>query len=300
MRCMASLTRRDFGRTCATLGAIAAPVPVLARLSLPGADRDAAPDSVTPACLPFELREQFQVVVPGSIGSIDRLKLLVDTGSIPSMIDRRIARKLGLAVGSSETVAFGDRSRVHLVTLPSVVLGPMRAHKILAHVGDLSFLHGIDAIIGVDVLLQSSFRIDYAARAMSFGPVIARGPSLPLEVTPPFLTVNLTFAGRPFRLLVDTGSRRLMLFQRRVRDRLPVMNVDGERVIYHASGATRFHCVTLPDLNAGGFPIARIEGLLSDAPVDGYPAGIDGVLGVRALASRLAEFDFERARFGFQ
>ena len=36
------------------------------------------------------------------------------------------------------------------------------------------------------------------------------------------------------------------------------------------------------------------------APVDDYPSGIDGVLGVRVLALKGADLDFERGRFGFR
>ena len=57
--------------------------------------------------------------------------------------------------------------------------------------------------------------------------------------------------------------------------------------------------VTLPRVTAGGVTLDHLEGFLSDAPMDGYPSGIDGVLGVRVLASKRASFDFERNRFAF-
>jgi hypothetical protein len=241
------------------------------------------------------LREQYQIVLPGAIGPLERLNLLIDTGSIPSMVDRRVAKKLGVDVQQSEIVAFGEKSHVLLAALPSIRLGPMRADAVAAGVGDLSFLHGVDAIIGLDVLSRSSFSIDYGAREITFGPVVASEPTVRLEITPPFLTVRLGLAGRPIRLLVDTGSRRLILFER-----LPRLPVHGEQVIYHISGTSHLHRVLLPPLDAGGTVVEHLEAFMSDAPVDGYPPEIDGVLGIRALASKQAEFDFERSRLGFR
>jgi hypothetical protein len=120
-----------------------------------------------------------------------------------------------------------------------------------------------------------------------------------LESTPPFLTVQLAISGRPVRLLVDTGSRRLVLFEHRVHDRLPPMQHHGELLMYHVSGTSRLDRVILPVLAVGGSIINRAEGFLSDAFVDQYPAGIDGVLGIRAIAAKHADFDFERGRLAF-
>jgi hypothetical protein len=258
--------------------------------------------SKEPASTPlkFELREQYQIVVPGAIGLLKRLNLLIDTGSIPSMVDRRVAKKLGLDVRESEIVAFGKKSHVLTTVLPSIILGPLRADAVTSGVGDLSFLHGVDAIIGLDVLSRSSFSIDYEAQQLTFGSLVAREPTVRLEITPPFLTVQLTLGGRPVRLLVDTGSRRLVLFEHRVNDRLPRLRHHGEQLLYHISGISRLDRVFLPPLDAGGSTIEHVEGFMSNAPVDNYPPQIDGVLGIRVLALEGAEFDFERSRFGFR
>ena len=264
----------------------------------PWRDDDAGERSATPVS--FELRESFQIVVRGAIGPFAGLRFLIDTGSIPSMVDRQIARRLGVGVQDSRLVAFGEKTHILSSVLPCIRLGPLRADAIAAGVGDLSFLHGVDAIIGLDVLSRSSFSIDYEARQMSFGPMVSHAPTVRLEINSPFLTVQLAIAGQPVRLLVDTGSKRLVLFEQRVRGRLPRLPVTGELVMYHISGASKLRRVRLPPVSANGFAIERLEGFLSDAPVDGYPAEIDGVLGMRALARKGAEFDFERGRLGFR
>jgi len=111
---------------------------------------------------------------------------------------------------------------------------------------------------------------------VSFGPLAATEPKVRLEVTGPFLSVQLALAGRPVRLLVDTGRRRVVLFERRVRGRLPHLLVHGDQVLYHISGTSQLHRVCLPRLDAGGTTIEHLEGLISDEPVDGYPPEIHG------------------------
>jgi predicted aspartyl protease len=252
------------------------------------------------SCTPlrFKLREQYQIVVQGSIGSLEHLNLLIDTGSIPTMVDWRVARKLGLQFQA--VVTFGEKTRDLKTLLPSVRVGSLSVDALTAGAGDLAFMNGVDAIMGLDVLTRSSFRIDYGTRELTFGPLPPREPAARIEFTPPFLTVELAIAGRPVRFLVDTGTRHFVLFERRVHGRLPHFPLRGEKVVYHLSGASRLRRVTLSALDINGKAIEHLEGPLSDALVDDYPPGIDGVLGVRAIASRQAEFDFERNRLAFQ
>ena len=248
--------------------------------------------------LKFRLRDGYQVIARGAIGPLDGLNLLIDTGSYPSMVDDRIAKQLHLEIHQAETVVFDRRIRILSAILWNLRVGPILADTVLASVGDLSYLGvpNVDAIIGLDVLTRSSFSIDYDHRVLTFGSMAAGDSSLHLEVIPPFLTVRLSFDGHPVRLLVDTGSRHIVLFGQRVSDRFGNLRVRGDKLLYHMAGTSRLQRVVLPRLEAGSLTITGLEGLLSDANVDHYPPDIDGILGVRAIASRRADFDFERNR----
>ena len=259
----------------------------------------AAAQAANLSLLEFELFEHYQIVARGAMGPLERLKFLIDTGSNPTVVDRRLAKKLSGSVQGRDSVAFGQKSQILTTVVPDIRLGPIRVQALTVGVGDLSFLHGVDAIVGLDVLSRASFSIDYQARRLLFGPVAARQPSVQLEVTPPFLTIQIALAGQQFRLIVDTGSRRLVLFERRVHDRLPSLPTHGALLLYHMSGTSRLNRVLLWHLDVGGWTMDRVEGFISDAPLDGYPAGIDGVLGLRVLASKRADFDFERSRLAF-
>src|SRR5450432_1779775 len=149
--------------------------------------------------LKFELIEQYKIVVRGSIGPLEGLRLMIDTGANPSMVDRRVAKKLALHVEEGEFVAFGKKARVLTTVLPNIRLGTLHADAVPAGVGDLSFLNGVDVIVGLDVLSRGSFSIDYGERRLEFGPVLAREAGVRLEATPPFLTVQLAVAGQSFR-----------------------------------------------------------------------------------------------------
>ena len=252
--------------------------------------------------LKFGLRDGYQVIAQGAIGALDGLNVLIDTGSIPGMVDARICKKLGLEVRRGEIVTFGHKTCVRSTTLPDVKVGPIRADAVFVGIADLSFLGvpHVDAIIGLDVLTRSSFSIDYERRLLTFGSILARDPSMHLDVTPPFLTVQVELDGHPFCLLVDTGSKDVVLFKRRLRGRLSNLLVLGDKLLYHVGGVSRLQRVLLPHVEAGDRTIVGLEGFLSNADVDGYPSDVDGILGVRAIASRRADFDFERNRLGWQ
>src|SRR5262249_21373407 len=49
-----------------------------------------------PAIVPFKLYHDYIIVVRGSIGPLQGLNLLLDTGANPAAVERRLARKLRL------------------------------------------------------------------------------------------------------------------------------------------------------------------------------------------------------------
>lgn len=152
--------------------------------------------------------------------------------------------------------------------------------------------------VAVSILGRSSFSIDYDRRVLIFGSIAAGDSNLHLNVVPPFLTVQVSFGGHPFRLLVDTGSRHIVLFQQRVSGRVSNLRVRGDKLLYHMAGTSRLQRLVLPPLEAGSLTIRGLDALLSTADVHHYPSSIDGILGVRSIAARRVDFDFERNRLG--
>jgi hypothetical protein len=250
----------------------------------------------TVAEVPFELYQHHLIVTKGSIGPLNGLSLLIDTGTIPSMVDVRIARKLQLQAEPSTLVAFGQRVAIQSTVLNGFRIGALQTGPVPAGVSDLSYLEGvrIDAIVGLDVLARTSFSIDYRKHVLSFSPGGRDESVAPLELAWPFMTVQMTIAGQQVRLLVDTGSSDLVLFKSKMPSALADAPWRGDKTVQYASGAARLQRLNLRQVRLGARVWDKLPAWALDRVPDGYPPSIDGVLGVLALDCERVQFDFER------
>jgi predicted aspartyl protease len=254
--------------------------------------------------VPFDLVQQHFIVAKGSIAGMHDLGLLIDTGTIPSMVDQRIAKKLGLRAQPSKLVAFGQTIDVNAAVLAGLHVGPLEPGEVPVFIGDLSYLRGalrydIDGIVGLDILIRRSFGIDYKAHTLSFGPSERESAVAPMKVVWPFLTVELVVAGQSMQLLVDTGSRELVLFKSHMSPALMPVPWRGEVVIRHAAGLTSMQRYELHQVTLGDQHWDTLSGFVLDASTKEYPPGIDGVLGVMSLGGKRVRFDLERHELGW-
>jgi Aspartyl protease len=250
----------------------------------------------TVAEVPFELYQRHLIVTKGSIGPLNGLSLLIDTGTIPSMVDVRIARKLHLQAEPSMFVAFGQAVAIQSTVLNGFRIGAVQTGPVPAGVSDLSYLEGvrIDAIVGLDVLARTSFSIDYRKRVLRFSPSGQEESVAPLELVWPFVTVRMTIAGQQVRLLVDTGSSDLVLFKSKMPAALSDPPWRGDKTVRYASGVARLQRLNLRQVRLGVRVWDKLPAWALDRGLDGYPPSIDGVLGVLALNCERVQFDFER------
>lgn len=251
--------------------------------------------------VPFELYQHHLIVTKGSIGPLNGLSLLVDTGTIPSMVDVRIARKLRLQAEPSMLVAFGQSVAIHSTLVNGFRIGALQTGPVPAGVSDLSYLEGVrvDAIVGLDVLARTSFTIDYRKHVLRFSPGGREESVAPLELAWPFVTVRMTIAGQEVRLLVDTGSREVVLFKSRMPAALSGAPWRGDKTVRYASGVARLLRLDLRQVGLGAHVWDRLPAWAIDRAPDGYPPSIDGVLGVLALDCQRVQFDFERNELGW-
>ncbi len=249
--------------------------------------------------LPLKLYGQHLIVVQGSIGTLQKRNLVIDTGAYPSMIDRAVAKKLHLT-GQDENLDAMDRTlKRAAVTVPSVDLGPIHVAQVRSLVSDLSaaseiFGVRIDALIGLDVLAHSSFRIDYAAQKIYFGPIDPLPSSAHFQLADRKLCVELRAGTRSLRLLVDTGAEKLVLFAQHLTGLAAPMaqarqfrNVGGNFTLREV----RFDRLQLGDTNVASQPI-----FISDA-TNMPPYSFDGFLSTAQF--RQVAFDFERQEFSW-
>ena len=275
---------------------ILADLPVAAR-SLPAADPEAK--------IPFKLYGGYTIVARGSIAGLNHLNFIIDTGAVPSVVDLKVARKLRLQGQVEPLSLFSQTIETRRVTLPGLELGPIDTGPLQVIVGDLASFESrlgvrVDGMIGLDVLARQDFVVDYEAGTIAFGtaPGNTRGPldpaetSVPFELGPGYAVVSLDVEGHPYRLMVDTGARSLILFAPRVRDRLAGLHKLSERVIGNAGGTFALTEVVLPEASLGTVHLnaQRVALMEGEAPTG---VDLDGLLGVRSLGVRRLGFDFE-------
>jgi hypothetical protein len=242
--------------------------------------------------LSFDLVSNFEVVVHGQIGELDGLRFILDTGSSYSVIDRRVADRIGLHRRPGRVFNYDRDLAIEWADIPDVRIGPMRVAGIpmmVAKLADISeFAENADGIIGLDVLSRAQkIAIDYQRRRISFELDEGCGSALSTLKT---LVVTVAIQGVPMRLLVDTGLRYVLLYKDRLSSALPHLRIEGEPrdAVFGRLPATQ---VNLPGVQVFG-PQAVTPVFLIEGPGKIGLDGIDGYLGPASLHARRLELDF--------
>ncbi len=179
--------------------------------------------------VPFRLYRDYAIVVRGSIGNLSNLNFLIDTGAVPSVLDRRIARKLRLAGTLGKLSVFTQKLDTEHSNAPNVQLGQLHADALPVVVRDLSFAEQalgtrVDAMIGFDLLGQSAFTIDYVSKKTVFGPIDASLAAIPYQSRPGLRCRNANSAAAASSSGGHGCQRSHLLWER--GSRLPVSNPD--------------------------------------------------------------------------
>jgi predicted aspartyl protease len=246
--------------------------------------------------IPIQLYRDYLVVVEGSIGDLEKLTFIIDTGAYPSMIDQRIATALGLRETDGKVALVNRNVQAKLATLPFVRVGPARVESVSVLVQDLSSIEKrlgrrIDAVVGLDVLGKNSFSINYSTKRLRFGPVQQTRSTVSFEAGTFFIIVEARLGDRPVRLMVDTGASALMLFQSRLKDTNSLLAGRVAKAT-NVGGDFRRQSVLIPHARLGKEELGPLTGfVVADQKDDGRD--FDGVLSVRALHLEEVGFDFE-------
>ena len=192
----------------------------LAVASQPAAQgyKDSGLDQHVKSKIDFELYRDYMIVVRGSAGSLKGLNFLFDTGASPSVLDPRVAGKLHLTTVPTDISVLNGAVQGGTATVPSLQFGAVRRENVPVLVQDLSFLEKalpirIDGIVGLDVLGQDMFVIDYASREIRFGSSPSMPDSILFHMKEGLAIVDATVNHTQVHLLVDTGASSLILFE---------------------------------------------------------------------------------------
>jgi predicted aspartyl protease len=245
----------------------------------------------------FDLVSGFEVVVQGQIGEQDGLRFILDTGSSYSLIDRRVADRMGLHrrpgnVFNGDLFNFDRNLAVEWADVSELGIGAIHVAAIpmivIRLAGISEFTEGADGIIGMDVLSRArKISIDYRRRRILFELDEGHG-SQPSAVKA--FVVPVVIQGVSMHLLVDTGFQYVLLYKDRLRSALPQLRTEGESrdgVIGHLQVTQ----VNLPGIQIFG-PKAVTPVLLLDGPRKTNTGDLDGYLGPASLHARRLELDF--------
>jgi hypothetical protein len=251
---------------------------------------------------PFRLVSGFLVVVEGSVGKLDRLNFVIDTGTNRTVIHDGVARTLGLARTRSEVYVFGDRTAADAVVAPLLVVGPLRAVDLPVLVQDLQpqverLGFRPDALIGTDVLGTKCVTIDFVATTLTFECVGEPDGLVAFEPRSKGPVVEAVIEGSRYRLIVDSGSEATVIFRSAIPSgRLP--RIDEEIEAAHLNGPVRLRRFTARRFTLGQHVLTMLPVFIIDGSPDSRE--YDGVLAPVWLPGTRVCFDFERRVLGWQ
>jgi len=245
--------------------------------------------------LPFTLLSGFLIEVSGEIDGRTQLRFVLDTGSTVSMIDKRLAGRMGLSLQPAKTLGFDAEVTWGKTIVPKVSFGQIKAENVEMMVGDLSafssYTKGMDAIIGTDLLKLANFSIDYDSRKIVFQSMqrqYARRASEPLLDC---VVAELVIQGHPVRLIVDSGLPGVLLYEERIRHQVPGLKFIGTPTRVIMGSTLHGQRAVLPHVMLG----TRFDDLtvfLTHAPSVDWLPGIDGMVGLKPFGARRIHFDF--------
>jgi predicted aspartyl protease len=243
--------------------------------------------------VPFDLRHDFLVVVEGRIGVLEHRKFILDTGATTTLVSPTIASRLSLPRQKGTVVNYQKNVPIEWAIFPEVQVGPILATGTRLIVADLTqfsnFAQDIDAVLGLDLLNKcQSIQINYQARTIRFQ-AYRSSPKNILPQANSFL-VSIQVQNRRVRLLLDTGFQGVLVYEERLRNRLPHIEQTGRTQV--RIGPMSGHRVFLTGLQIGSEE-SKIPVYLIAGRTDAVPSDIDGYLGPRALDPQWVELDFE-------
>ena len=249
-------------------------------------------DSMPRGGISITVRKGFLVLAVGQIGGIrGRQNFVVDTGTSPSVLNTRLAKRMGLEVRVGKLVAAGKPVEVEQVVLPELALGPIEVTSLRMNVMDLSPWEKdlgteVAGLIGMDVLGHTNFRLDYEKRQLEFGGEAEEGIAVGYDHASGVALAEATLQGRRVRLIVDTGSDLVVVYGE---------NWDGEKKETQGgvsvAGPEAVREIEKAQMLLGG---KTFSGSRTYCVPTAKGVGYDGFVGVRALKLRGVSFDRER------
>jgi len=188
-----------------------------------------APDSDTNTHLRVRTIAGYLMVVSVSINDHGPFDFLIDTGTNTTLIDPQLPTELGLAPKDRLKLAsLASATDVPRYYLQTFRVGPASISHFEALAVPLpqltAFDHKIRGILGMNFLLQFSFRLDYEHSTLDLYPFpeaaqAPKGLRVPVEINESRLLVKVDSDASPsgsWKLALDSGISQFLVFQDRI------------------------------------------------------------------------------------
>jgi predicted aspartyl protease len=256
----------------------------------------------------FQLIGGWAIVLDGNLGGLHHQKMLIDTGAVPSAISIRVANRLGL-LGSVQELSLMNRSiEVERVRVPGVQLGAVAVEALDMVVMDLGRIElalgtRIDAVIGLDLLARRNFSLDYHRKKLIFDTDTDAASAIVFqmknEAGGTYILIPLESGGEKLQMLLDTGTKDLMLFQRRLGGSLKQLRIHSRDFNLNAGGKDTLAEVEMQSVNVGPISRHKQKAYIWTTPERNL-RNFDGLIGPAALGATAVAFDFDRHRVSFE
>ena len=108
-----------------------------------------------------------------------------------------------------------------------------------------------------------------------------------------YIVIPIESRGEKLEMLLDTGTRDLILFERRLKGGLRRLHVRGQEPNLNAGGRDRLAEVEMESVSVGPLSRRKQRAYVWSTPEDGLRS-FDGLLGPAAFGATVVGFDFDR------
>jgi predicted aspartyl protease len=256
-------------------------------------------DATARAELPFQVSQGFLIVVQGQVGRVSKLRFILDTGTSQTVVDKRVARKLGIRGLPGKLLTIGQALDAESAIFPDVRFGSIRATNVPLLIADFSsfteYMGGADGILGLDLLWGSRISIDFGSKKLLISSGTTEGPQRLHTGEIVCVTTTAEIQGHRVRLLVDTGMGRIVIYH----DRFPQLETDKLRLI-DLDHSMFVNEVMVQKVRIGETEIQHPNVLLLPKAPVGFPANVDGVMGTASLNARWLLLDFNQGKLSWK
>ena len=238
----------------------------------------------------------YLIVAKVDVASLKGLRFLVDTGASSTVIDRRVAERLVVAIQPAKLINFDKTLLLDRSEVPEISFGSEHTSNAPVLIEDLGNLRPdgrrLDGILGVDLLRRTNFIIDYAKKRIEFGAAEHDGTrSVPMRLDAQTLTVEAELGGQPVQMIVDSGAPGAVFYEDSLRNAFVNYRIEGRIASLSLGGPVESHRAFVPRLRLGSQDLDR-EVVVVGTHGSKIPSGISGYLGLASLNAREIEFDF--------